>query len=193
MPPSPPRHAEAISRVTLIFAGVASCVLLLSMGVLWVLVHLLGRRENVELQFPLTFLVTTVLLFAGSAALRQARQAVQRERQPEFMKWIAAALVFAALFMGAQSYALWAMFAVQRSATEASLGARAYLIIVAALHVVHFLVASLFVSFVAARGWVGRYDHEYHWGVTVCEWFWHMLGVIWIAILGIYTIVLNTQ
>ncbi|MFO1093983.1 MAG: hypothetical protein U0992_11835 [Planctomycetaceae bacterium] len=34
-----------------------------------------------------------------------------------------------------------------------------------------------------ARAHAERYDHEYYWGVSVCAWFWHALGIAWLFVL----------
>ena len=58
----------------------------------------------------------------------------------------------------------------------------------ALLHGVHFIVALLFVVFVFLRAFADRYDHEYSWGVTFCAWFWHALGIAWLAIMTAFLI-----
>lgn len=161
---------------------------------LWLLAHFAGRAETSRgLSFPVAFLASTALLATGSFAMRRARAAVSQERQTEFRNWLRMALVSASLFVGVQGYALWAMFPDDRSRDEVSLGVRPYLLIIALLHAVHFMVAALIVSFISARATTQRYDHEYHWGVSVCEWFWHALGIVWLLILGIFVQVLTMQ
>ena len=51
-----------------------------------------------------------------------------------------------------------------------------------------FVVATLFLSLVAVRTFADRYDHEYYWGVSVVAWFWHALGIVWLAILAVFAI-----
>ena len=49
-------------------------------------------------------------------------------------------------------------------------------------------MALLFVVFVTVNGFADRYDHEYYFGVRVCTAFWHILCVVWLAILGVFAI-----
>jgi cytochrome c oxidase subunit 3 len=126
----------------------------------------------------------------GSYALQRAVRSVRQERQQQFRNWLRAALVLGSLFIGVQSYGLWSIFPQNRDASDASLGATPFIIVLVALHGIHFLVAVLFVCFVAARAAAHRYDHEYYWGVLVCSWFWHVLGIIWLGILCVFAIVL---
>ena len=62
------------------------------------------------------------------------------------------------------------------------------IVMLAALHGMHFVVAVLFLSYVTVRALADRYDHEYYWGVSVAAWFWHALGVVWIGILAVFAI-----
>ncbi len=152
------------------------------------LAGLIGRSSSLDLRFPPAFVATTLLLGVGSGLLEQARQAIRREQQPLFRRRLTAALVAAGLFMGVQTYALWTILPAQRSADLATTGVVPFVVMLATLHGLHFLVATLFLSYVAAQASVGRYDHEYHWGVTVCAWFWHVLGIVWLGILAVYLI-----
>ncbi len=160
-----------------------------SLGVFVGLLELFGppRRGN-GLQFPVAFCASTLLLFAGSLGMERALGYVRIERQVEFRRWLIIAAVFAAVFMGVQSYGLLWMTPATRSPEETSLGVRPFVMVLAGLHAMHFFVATLFVSVVLARSIADRYDHEYHWGVTVCAWFWHLLGIAWIAILAVFAI-----
>ncbi len=145
-------------------------------------------RGGSGLQFPAAFAISTVLLLAGSAAMSRSLAFVRIEKQADFRRWLLIAAGIAALFMGVQSYGLLWMTPATRSAEEMSLGVRPFVMVLAGLHAMHFFVATLFVSVVIARAYADRYDHEYHWGVTACTWFWHGLGIIWIAILAVFAI-----
>ena len=69
-----------------------------------------------------------------------------------------------------------------------TLGAGPTVLMFAALHGLHFLVAVLCLVFVANRAFADRYDHEYYWGVALCGYFWHALGVAWLFVLVIFAI-----
>ena len=71
---------------------------------------------------------------------------------------------------------------------DVATGAAAFIIIAAALHAMHFVVAILFLAYIVVNAGFDRYDHEYYFGVTVCAWFWHALGLLWIAVLVVIAI-----
>lgn len=140
-----------------------------------------------SLQFPPTFAASTAALFCGSWWLARALHFVRRERQPAFRRSLVGALVAGTAFVGLQTAALnWML---RRQAPEdVQTGVTAFVAVASALHGMHFLVALLCLAFVTVRAFADRYDHEYYWGVTVCGWFWHALGVAWIAVLGVMLI-----
>lgn len=171
------------------FFGLAVTTFSLAIGITYSLMQILGRAETgSELSFPPAFAVSTLLLAVGSWSMDRSIRFVRVEKQLLFRKWLLIGLGFGVLFIGVQSYGLWAMFPADRSAEAASLGALGFVIALSTLHGLHFLVAVLFSSFVVAQSWNDRYDHEYYWGVWFCTWFWHGLGIVWIAILAIFAI-----
>lgn len=186
------RHAVNAGRAALGFLLLAVCVFSLSTGLALLLMRLFGRQHtNGDIFFPWAFAISTPVLFSGSATLHLALRAIRQEQQRLFRKWMLISLGSAILFVGAQFYGLWTMFPAVRRPGEAELGVTAFLFTAAALHVAHFFVATLFVCYATVQGFMGRYDHEYYWGVKVCAWFWHALGAIWIVVLAVFTIVIR--
>ena len=97
------------------------------------------------------------------------------------------------LFVGLQSCGLWRLIQNQTPTGQsvpnsAETGANAFVVMVAGLHGVHFVVALLFVAWVTVNAYADRYDHEYSWGVSFCAWFWHTLGMLWLAILVLFAV-----
>ncbi len=133
--------------------------------------------------FPPALGASTLLLLGGSGALQRALTHVRRERQASFRRSLVVALMLGTAFVGAQTYGLWSL-AAQRPMASASTDARPFLVTAAVLHGIHFSLALLFLVYVTLRGLNDRYDHEYHWGVTVCAWFWHVLCAVWLLILA---------
>ena len=167
----------------------AICAVSVAVCLTWVLCRWLGRPDSQTPNlFPKAFAVSSILLFAGSYSLHQAIRFVKLEKQQKFRAWLVAAMLAGTTFMGVQSYALWSMFPSERAMDEATRGVLSFVICFAALHALHFLVAVLCIAFIIARTWGNRYDHEYHFGVTLCAWFWHGLGIVWVAILGVIVI-----
>jgi len=168
--------------------GIAIVVTLTAAAITALLVLLLGHPRPGPFHFPATFAVSTLLLGAGSYSMQRALQFVKWERQRPFRLWLLRTLVIGTTFIGVQSYALWCVVPAERSATEASAGVAPFVLALGALHACHFLIAVFVLSFVTNNAFVERYDHEYHWGVTVCTYFWHGLGIVWLVILAIFVI-----
>jgi len=141
---------------------------------------------------PTAFVFSTLFLVIASAALGRAQASVRRERQRSFRKALLWALASGTAFVGVQTFGLWTIvenLRADRNAGEAELGASALVLGAAALHALHVTVALMVLSYVTLQGFANRYDHEYSFGVAVCGWFWHILCIMWIFILGAYGIV----
>lgn len=145
------------------------------------------HAEPGQVVFPPAFWGTTVLLGLGSACLQNAVYSVRRERQKPFRRSLLGALVCGTLFVGMQSYGLGCLVRNQVP-DDAQTGANAFITMLGALHAMHFALALMFLVWVTLSALADRYDHEYSWGVTVCAWFWHGLGVVWVLILVIFSI-----
>ncbi|MCA9052457.1 MAG: cytochrome c oxidase subunit 3 [Planctomycetaceae bacterium] len=157
-------------------------------GISWLLMRVCGRTLSETFHFPLAFAATTPLLLLGSLRMAAAVRAVRREKQSLLRRRLHESFLIGTVFMGVQTYALWTIVPPEKSAYEASAGVAPFVLMLAALHGLHFLVATLFLSYVSVQAQAGRYDHEYYWGVSVCAWFWHALGIVWLAILVVYSI-----
>jgi len=139
-------------------------------------------------QFPPAFLVSTGLLFIGSISMSRARGFVRRERQQPFRRSLLISLAAGTLFVTTQTYALTWLIR-QQPASEVATGAVPFVAVMATLHAMHFTIALMSLVFITVQAFADRYDHEYYWGVTVCAWFWHILGIAWMAILAVIMIV----
>jgi cytochrome c oxidase subunit III len=141
---------------------------------------------------PTAFAFSSFFLLLCSAELGRAMAAVRREKQQPFRQALLWALAFGTAFVGVQAFGLWSIvqsLRLDRNAGEAELGPTAVVLGAAALHCLHVIVALMVLSYVTLQGLSDRYDHEYSFGVSVCAWFWHILGMLWIFILGAYGVV----
>ena len=182
--PVPHRHAAGQSRTAVRFFLLASVAFGLSLLAAIGLAKIFGRPvARDRFWVPPAFAVSTVLLAAGSVAMIKAVAAVRREKQRELRQWLLTALGAGTCFMGVQGYGLWALLPAERTTADASLGATPLVLMFAGMHALHLSVAVLFLAFVTARAQADRYDHEYYWGVSVCGWFWHALGIAWLFVL----------
>lgn len=180
--------AFARFAVQFIFSGAA--IFCLGGGLAWLLIRFgSSPAASKGLTFPPAFGISTGLLLLGSWNLNCAVRAVRIEKQCRFRRRLLAALGAATLFVGFQSRGLW-YFLQNQNPAEASTGAGAFVFVFATLHGLHFALAILFLLFVTLRAFRDKYDHEYHWGVVVCAYFWHFLAIVWIVILGVLGIAL---
>jgi heme/copper-type cytochrome/quinol oxidase subunit 3 len=170
------------------FAVVSALLLLLAGALAAALLRIfpvpVGRAPT---QFPPVFAISTVLLMVGSVALSRAKSHVQRERQQPFRRALLVGLTAGTLFVTAQTYALTWLIRQQQPA-DVQVGAGAFVAVIASLHAMHFVVALMFLVFVTVQAFADRYDHEYYWGVTICGWFWHILGIAWLVVLAVMVI-----
>ncbi|MFN9718248.1 MAG: cytochrome c oxidase subunit 3 [Planctomycetota bacterium] len=168
----------------------AAAVILFGSG----LALLFGRQEPASyIRLPWAFAVSTVFLGVGSFYLEKAHAMVRRERQLEFRESLTRALLFAMLFVAVQGYGLWAIDKGTRTAEHAQIGMHGFMFMLTALHAMHFLVAQSVLLWVKLSSAADRYDHEYYWGVTFAKWFWHILGIVWLGILFVFTISFATR
>jgi len=159
----------------------------------WGLIFFSGAaRTRGGLVFPPILYLSTLLLLVSSIACHTALAAIRRERQAFCRKNLLIALGAGALFCGCQCQALWTLIANQNPSTVQQ-DASAFVIVLACLHAMHCCVALLFLCYVTVHAYRGRYDHEYFLGITICAYFWHALGVIWLAILAVFLIALGLE
>ncbi len=150
---------------------------------------LFGRPLPTEsLRLPAAFQFGTLFLAIGSWCLHDAHINVRLERQPRFRRSLLLAVGFAVLFVSVQSYGLWALIKSISPRLEMQTSVHGMVIMFAALHAMHFVVAQSVLLWVTLSAFADRYDHEYYWGVTFAGWCWHALGIVWIAILCIFAI-----
>jgi heme/copper-type cytochrome/quinol oxidase subunit 3 len=149
-------------------------------------------RAPGEFVIPAAFVFSTTFLILCSIAQARGLTAVRRERQRRFRRAMLGALALGTAFVGVQVFGMWCILQnlrASQNAGEAQLGATALVMGAAALHALHVTVALLVLSYVTLRALSDRYDHEYSFGVAACGWFWHILGMLWVFILGAYVIV----
>jgi cytochrome c oxidase subunit 3 len=179
---------NSLGQLSIPFFVIAAALLGSAMALAWALPgwpELVGQPPGTL--FPPVFAVSTACLVFGSWSLSRAEAHVVRERQEPFRRSLRQALAAGTCFVAVQTYALVHFFQRQ-TPWQAASGATEFVAVAAALHGLHFLVAWLFLLFVGLQAHADRYDHEYHWGVTFCAWFWHALGAVWLIVLCVMAI-----
>ncbi|MFY9253456.1 MAG: hypothetical protein WAO83_08380 [Fuerstiella sp.] len=141
-----------------------------------------------RLRLPRAFQFGTLCLIQGSWFLHVSLKNVKMERQTPFRKSLLLALTFAVLFVGIQSYGLWSFVHGTTDFQNPQMNTHGFVFMFTALHAMHFVVAQSVLLWVTLAAFCDRYDHEYYFGVTFATWFWHALGIAWIAILCVFSI-----
>ena len=183
------RHREGQDKVARRFFVLALAVFALGAGLAALLIQLLPVRPSVgEVVFYPAFIVSTFLLAGGSLSLHAAVTQVRRERQGKFRMGLLLAVAAGIAFIAVQTYGVRCMLRNQVPGAMPE-DVNSFVIVGIALHGMHFAVAMLFLLYVTTLALGDRYDHEYYWGVVVCEYFWHALGGVWLAIAGVFLLV----
>ena len=136
---------------------------------------------------PAAFVARTLLIAGVSGGLAKAEGFARREKQSKLRGCLVLGLAAAILFLAVQGAALAGLLR-QMTPADAAIGPRAFVFVATALHALHVAAAMLWLVYAALRGFEGRYDHEYRFGLTACGWCWHALGVVWLAILGAFVL-----
>ncbi|MDG1897067.1 MAG: cytochrome c oxidase subunit 3 [Fuerstiella sp.] len=183
------RWAEKQSLIARRFILATTTQAAICIGIAWTLAALIDIPEPSDrIRLPKAFQFGTFCLLIGSWFLHVSHNHVQGERQMQFRRSLLLALLFAVLFTGVQSYGLWAFMRSTTDYQDPQLNTHGFVFMFAALHAMHFLVAQSVLLWVTLSAFLDRYDHEYYWGVTFATWFWHALGIAWIAILCVFSI-----
>lgn len=167
---------------------IASLSVFFAAGIAAVL--LVARRLPQPTSIPWSLWLATVCLLATSFTLHRACRAVRRERQTAFRAWIAAALVLAVGFCAAQSFGMWDLCS-RHLAVRTQGQTWILLFVLVGLHAAHVFVGLGILGVVSIRAWGGRFDHEYHLGLTLTARYWHFLDAVWLAVLGTCALLLR--
>ena len=178
-------HASLVRRFFVATAAQACMILLLGFSLGFLFVH---PEPTEKLHLPMAFQFGTALLAVGSVCLHNAHTNVRFEHQTQFRRSLLLALAAAMLFVSVQSYGMWSLIKSISPQLEMQTSVHGMVIMFAAIHVMHVIVAQSVLLWVTLSAVADRYDHEYYWGVTFAAWCWHVLGIIWIGILCIFAI-----
>lgn len=188
-------HRRSRTARRFIFAAILMTSVSVAGGVLLLR---FGRSPHAdEFRIPPLFWGSTVALLTGSVALHRAVYFVSIERQRAFRGHLLAGLAAGTLFVAFQIAGMGYLLQMRENLAGApieatvTVGARPYVFVAAALHAMHFVVAMLALTYVVVNGFDDRYDHEAYFPVRFCAWFWHTLGVFWVAIMYVCSLVFS--
>jgi cytochrome c oxidase subunit 3 len=180
------RSSANQSRFVLRFFVVAVTLFLSAGSVAYVLIRLWGPTSVTAV-----FAVSTILLITCTVFLQNAQYHVKLEQQRPFRRSLIVAMTAGSVFLAIQSLGLWSLLQIQNP-SEAQTGIQIFVLVFAVLHGLHLCVALMFLIYVSLKAFADRYDHEFYWGVTICAFFWHLLGLVWLLILAVFSISKST-
>ena len=181
------QHLRKPGAFAVTFFLVAVVVLTVALGTAWLAGSLTspGITSN-RMAIIASFAISTGVLATGSVQLVRASAFVKLERQREFRRCLVGALAAGTAFVSVQTYGLQSL--ITQHSVDIATGIKHAAFAFILLHAMHVVVALLFVVFIYLRALTDHYDHEYSWGVSCCGWFWHGLGLVWIAIMAVFTV-----
>jgi heme/copper-type cytochrome/quinol oxidase subunit 3 len=190
-------YSHQRSSLALHFFVLSAAVFGTAFGGGWAMIELARNSPPEEFHFPVAFWFSSVALLTGSIALQRSVFFVQRERLRPFRSHLITGLISGTLFVAFQIFGMWVLlrspeagYVFDAGEPSVTLGTnKPYVFVAVFLHAMHFFLALLFLVYVTLNGMTGRYDHEYYWGVSVCTWFWHGLGIVWGIILCVFAFV----
>jgi heme/copper-type cytochrome/quinol oxidase subunit 3 len=143
----------------------------------------LGADFYQSLKIPTSFWLSTMILVVNSWLLHRAVTHVHRERQIAFRRFLLLAWWTAVAFLVAQCWGMTRLWEQHFSQSDGSTKVFGMSFVLSFIHALHVLGGMIFLGFVMAQAFRGRYDHERHWPVDNCAGYWHFLGLVWIVML----------
>lgn len=146
------------------------------------------EREYVRLELPASFALSTLALLVVSAFLQMAVVCIRREQQSGLRAGVLGAWIAAAVFLLSQYFGMGHLLEQHFAASDGSTKAFGMCFTLALLHALHVIGGMVFLGWIATKGFTNRYDHERHYAVEHCAAYWHFLGVVWLAMIGVFAI-----
>lgn len=142
------------------------------------------------LDLPSSFWISTGLLLVTSLLLHMASRRVAREKQGPFLLYLHAGFLGALGFLFVQSVGMSDLLREHYAYMEQQGLTRLYGVCFAfsLIHALHVLGGIFFIGFVLVQGHRGIYDHERHWPVDHCAWYWHFLDIVWLGMLAMFVL-----
>ena len=147
-----------------------------------------SRRDDPfrDTPLPLSFLASTICLFAVSLLLHIATRTVRRDRWIKTSWLISVSTVAAIVFLVIQVLAMQQMLSATIGGARNGQGVVGMVVVLAFLHALHVAGGVIALGIVAVRARHGRYDHERHFAVDFAAHYWHFLDVVWLVMLACF-------
>ncbi len=174
---TPPPEGYRIG-IWLALASVAMMFLALSSA------YVFNSAYRLPLEFPSTFIVSTVIVVASSVTFEISRRALRRRFELRFTRWLKVTLALGVAFLAAQTFAWVQLISSGFYVNTNRHSGFAY--IFTALHAIHVLGGIGALSFVLVKSrrrlWTAVRRRS---SVDATAIYWHFLCGLWIYILAI--------
>ncbi len=137
-------------------------------------------------QLPRLLWWSTAILFLGSHFLFRAYALVRREKQKQFRIALTISFLLGGLFCIVQSIGIRQLTIEHWELAGNQAGLIASVILMAFLHVAHFVAGYIALGYVLIQACRGRYDHEYTSGVRLAAIYWRFLDLVWLCMLLLF-------
>lgn len=174
-----------IASLTMFFAACIGVYLLLIYGLRHPPEGAVNPPTYNPLEMPISFVPSTVLLLVTSGLLHEASRKIAAERRKPFLSYVRWSLYTSLFFLVVQGLALTTLLQqhyelIGGYGINRMNGVCFAFALIHGLHVVGGVGYILYIDYFGRRG---LYDHERHWAVDHCAWYWHFLDVVWLAML----------
>lgn len=177
-----------IASLTMFFLGCIAIYLLLIDGIKNPRYDVPATFSYSPLELPSTFWFSTLALLITSVFLHFAAKRIANEKQLLFRRYIRIGLLFALIFLAFQSLGLLTLLSEHFSFSDQPGFRRLYGICfsISLIHALHVLGGVIYIGYIDYRGNRGAYDHEKHWAVDHCAWYWHFLDIVWLLMIAMF-------
>ena len=131
--------------------------------------------------------VNTFILIVSSLTMVLAFSAIESGDQPRLRQYLIATAVLGSIFLSIQAVEWRALLLEGTTASTSLFGSTFFTL--TGFHGLHVLGGVLFILYVIARAFQGRYTKEEHGGVELMGLYWHFVDVVWIFLFTIVYLV----
>jgi len=164
----------AMASLLMAFAGWTSAYIISSKREDWL--H--------DLELPMAFFVSTVILLLSSLTYIAAKRAVKANKQKRGTTWLWVTLILGGLFVGLQFYGFSQMLANGYYFTGPTSNIKtSYIFLIAFVHFLHIAAGITSLVVVLARQVRGKYGPDKMLGIDLGASFWHFLDLLWLYLI----------
>ena len=129
----------------------------------------------------------TFILIVSSVTMVLAFSAIESGDQRRLRQYLIATALLGSVFLSIQAVEWRALLAEGTTASTSLFGSTFFTL--TGFHGLHVLGGVLFMLYVIARAFQGRYTREEHGGVELMGLYWHFVDVVWIFLFTIVYLV----